>query len=217
MSRRCASLLLGLLTVLALSACEQKMADQPKYRPLGTAQRFPDNRVAQAPPAGAVPRSAVYDGQQAPTYTLDELHRGRERFEIFCSPCHGLAGQADGPVVQRGFPAPPSYHSDRLRQAPDAHFFDVMTNGYGIMYSYADRVPVADRWAIVAYIRALQLSQHTDLGRYPELRAAVESAARGSGGRPEAATATAPAVEQARMRAQQAMDRARANPEAHDE
>jgi mono/diheme cytochrome c family protein len=91
--------------------------------------------------------------------TLQLLERGRERFGIYCEPCHSPVGDGDGMIARRGFPHPPSYHIARLRQAPDRHFYDVMTNGYGIMYSYADRVTPEDRWAIVAYIRALQRSQ----------------------------------------------------------
>jgi mono/diheme cytochrome c family protein len=91
------------------------------------------------------------------------LERGKERYDIFCAPCHGFDGDGDGMVVRRGFPAPPSYHSAALMKAPASHFLDVMTNGYGVMYSYADRVAPADRWAIVTYIRALQLSRHASL------------------------------------------------------
>ena len=91
--------------------------------------------------------------------TMKLLQRGQERFDIYCAPCHSPVGDGDGMVARRGFPHPPSYHIARLRQAPDRHFYDVMTNGYGIMYSYADRVSPEDRWAIVAYIRALQRSQ----------------------------------------------------------
>jgi len=94
-----------------------------------------------------------------PPITLPLLARGRERFDIFCSPCHSVAGDGDGMVARRGFPHPPSFHSDRLREAGDAHFYAVMTEGYGVMHSYADRVPPSDRLAIVAYIRALQFSQ----------------------------------------------------------
>ena len=93
--------------------------------------------------------------------TPELLQRGRERFNIYCAPCHSLAGDGDGMIARRGFPTPPSYHTDRLRNAPDSHFYQVISNGYGVMYSYADRVAPPDRWAIVAYIRALQLSQHT--------------------------------------------------------
>ena len=92
--------------------------------------------------------------------TLQALARGRERFDIFCAPCHSIAGDGDGMVARRGFPHPPSFHSDRLREAPDAHFYAVITNGYGAMHSYATRLTVDDRLAIVGYIRALQLSQH---------------------------------------------------------
>lgn len=102
-----------------------------------------------------------------PPMSAQLLQRGRQRFDIFCAPCHGLAGQGDGMVARRGFPSPPSYHIDRLRNAPDAHFFSVITHGYGAMYPYADRVPVNDRWAIIAYIRALQLSQHATVDDVP--------------------------------------------------
>ncbi|HET9749860.1 MAG TPA: cytochrome c [Casimicrobiaceae bacterium] len=95
------------------------------------------------------------------------LERGRERFDIYCSPCHSIAGDGDGIVPRRGFPHPPSYHIARLRNAPDAHFYNVITQGYGMMYSYADRVAPADRWAIVAYIRALQLSQNARIDDVP--------------------------------------------------
>jgi mono/diheme cytochrome c family protein len=88
------------------------------------------------------------------------LDRGRERFNIYCAPCHSIAGDGDGMIARRGFPAPPTYHTDRLRNAADSHFYQAITNGYGVMYSYADRIAPQDRWAIVAYIRALQLSQH---------------------------------------------------------
>lgn len=100
--------------------------------------------------------------------TAATLERGQERFNIYCSPCHSEAGDGDGMVVRRGFPHPPSYHSERLRNAPDAHFFNVITNGYGVMFSYADRIEPDDRWAIVAYIRALQLSQHARLQDVPQ-------------------------------------------------
>ena len=108
-------------------------------------------------------------GAQAIPYpiTMQLLERGRERFGIYCEPCHSPLGDGDGMIPRRGFPHPPSYHIARLRQAPDRHFYDVMTNGYGIMYSYADRVAPEDRWAIVAYIRALQLSQYASLEDVP--------------------------------------------------
>ena len=99
--------------------------------------------------------------------TRELLERGRERFEIYCSVCHGRTGEGNGMIVQRGFPVPPSYHIDRLREAPIGHFFDVMTQGYGIMYSYVERVKPEDRWAIAAYIRALQLSRNVKLAELP--------------------------------------------------
>jgi mono/diheme cytochrome c family protein len=104
--------------------------------------------------------------------TLTTLARGRDRFDVYCAPCHSIVGDGDGMVVRRDFPRPPSYHTDRLRKAPDAHFYSVITNGYGVMYAYADRVSPADRWAIVAYIRALQLSQNARIGDVPADRRA---------------------------------------------
>ena len=100
--------------------------------------------------------------------TRELLERGRDRFQICCTPCHGRMGKGDGMVVERGFRAPPSYHIDRLREAPPGHFFDVITNGFGAMASYASRIPTRDRWAIIAYIRALQLSQHATLDDAPD-------------------------------------------------
>jgi mono/diheme cytochrome c family protein len=99
--------------------------------------------------------------------TMELLQRGRERFDIFCAPCHGYDGNGDGMVVRRGFPKPPSYHTSGLRQAPDSHLFEVITHGYGAMYPYAERVTPDDRWAIVAYIRALQLSRNAPLDAVP--------------------------------------------------
>jgi cytochrome c553 len=110
--------------------------------------------------------------------TLENLQRGRERYDIYCAPCHSPAGDGDGMVARRGFPHPPSYHTERLRRAPDAHFYEAMTNGYGVMYSYADRIEPADRWAIVAYIRALQLSQNARLDDVPESERGKLSGAR---------------------------------------
>jgi mono/diheme cytochrome c family protein len=97
--------------------------------------------------------------------TMALLRRGQERFDIYCAPCHGRAGNGDGMIVRRGFPAPPSYHTGHLRSAPDSHFYQVISGGYGVMYPYADRIDPHDRWAIVAYIRALQLSQHAPRDR----------------------------------------------------
>jgi mono/diheme cytochrome c family protein len=119
---------------------------------------FRNGKVLQSPAPGSVSREQDLGNVLAekPPLTLALVQRGRERFNIFCSECHGPTGDADGTVVQRGFPKPPSFHEARLVNAPDEHFVDVITNGHGVMYSYADRVPPADRWAIAAYIRALQ-------------------------------------------------------------
>jgi mono/diheme cytochrome c family protein len=107
----------------------------------------------------AAPSVDAADASPVPITTQLVL-RGRERFDIYCAPCHGRVGDGRGMIVLRGFPAPPSYHTDRLRDAPDSHFYQVISAGYGVMYPYADRIAPTDRWAIVAYIRALQLSQH---------------------------------------------------------
>lgn len=151
--------------LVALSGCDQSMTKQPRYDTYDTAPPLPRGQSAQLPPEGTVSQSADdyrAAAENPPQVTPALLARGQERYDIFCTPCHGLDGYGDGMIVQRGFPAPPSYHSARLRAAPAAHFFDVMTKGYGVMYSYAARVSPRDRWAIIAYIRALQLSQNAD-------------------------------------------------------
>lgn len=149
-----------LMTALAISACHQNltMSDQKKLAEWERSDVFRNGKVLQSPAPGSVSREQdVADvlGEKPPM-SLALLQRGRDRFNIFCSACHGYGGDADGMVVQRGFPRPPSFHEARLVSAPDEHFVDVITHGYGVMYSYADRVPPADRWAIAAYIRALQ-------------------------------------------------------------
>jgi Cytochrome C oxidase, cbb3-type, subunit III len=175
---------------LAVTACTQQMAQQPSYRPFQPSELFPDGTSARARPVDTVARGQLRDdvllftgkdpsGQDATEFpfpiTRAVLERGRQRFEIYCTPCHGYVGDGDGMVVQRGFTPPPSYHSDRLRQAPVGHFFDVMTNGFGSMPSYATQVSVPDRWAIAAYIRALQLSQAAPLDDVPpDARAQLE-------------------------------------------
>jgi mono/diheme cytochrome c family protein len=149
-----------IVALLALAACHQNltMSDQKKGDEWERSQLFRNGRVVQDSPAGSVATDADTSDltQQRPPMSLALVKRGQERFDIFCSVCHGYTGDGDGMVVQRGFPHPPSFHSPRLIAAPDQHFVDVITNGHGVMYSYADRVPVADRWAITAYIRALQ-------------------------------------------------------------
>lgn len=149
---------------VALAGCDN-MANQPKRNPYEVPRG--SNAVPhRLPPDGTVARDEV--PVPPPPVTEALLHRGEQRFDIFCAPCHGRLGDGNGMIVQRGFPAPPSYHTDRLRQAPIQHFYDVITNGYGAMYSYAQRVPPADRWAIIAYIRALQASQDAKLADVPE-------------------------------------------------
>jgi len=165
MSRAGAILVLAL--VLGLAGCSQpKMENQPKYEAYEKADTWPDGLSARVPPAHTVARDtdlAPRPERMPMPLTKSLLDRGQDRYEVNCLPCHGRVGYADGMVVQRGFPAPPSFHSDRLRDAPLSHFYDVITDGYGVMYSYADRVKPADRWAIAAYIRALQQSQHTNV------------------------------------------------------
>lgn len=151
------------VTVLVLAGCEQDMADQPRYEAYEPAPEWPDNQSARQPVPGTVARDA--DTGPAPStlplaLTRNLLEQGREKFDVFCTPCHGRTGHGDGMVVQRGFPAPPSFHNDRLRRVPLSYFHTVMTQGMGTMFSYRARVTSDGRWAIAAYIRALQLSQH---------------------------------------------------------
>jgi len=157
---------LGLAALLA--GCGQTMVRQPKLTTYSEAAAFPHDAAARPLPAGtldrdALTREAALKDPPAPTAAL--LARGRERYGIFCAPCHGASGHGDGMIVERGFPQPPSYHLPRLLSAPANHYIDVITNGHGVMYPYAARVAPADRWAIVAYIRALQLSQNADVAR----------------------------------------------------
>jgi mono/diheme cytochrome c family protein len=166
---------------LAAAGCRQDMHDQPKYIPLRQSTFFADQRSARPLVAGTVARGHLREdmllytgkinGQDADVFPfpIDDrtMARGQERFNIYCSPCHGRTGQGDGMVVRRGYRRPPSYHIDRLRTAPVGHFFDVMTNGFGAMPDYAAQVSAEDRWAIAAYIRALQLSEHATVADVP--------------------------------------------------
>lgn len=158
----------------ALAGCgDHSMSRQNRYGTFTRAGLFRDGTEAQPLPPGVVAQGDLDHSQQVTRparVDIALLSRGRERYDIYCSPCHGVSGHGNGMIVQRGFPAPPSYHSTRLRAADARHFFDVITNGYGAMYSYAARVEPRDRWAIVAYIRALQRSQHADVADAPELR-----------------------------------------------
>lgn len=168
---------LSIAASLLLAGCHQSltMSDQTKYEEWEPSDVFPDGKTMQHPPQGAVAEETdTRDlAGQRPPMSLALVERGRERFNIFCSECHGYTGDADGMVVQRGFPSPPNFHEQRLVDAPDQHFVDVITNGYGVMYSYADRVPVADRWAITAYIRALQLSRGSTIASPEAKRGAM--------------------------------------------
>ena len=158
------------------------MRDQPKYEAYENAPGLPGGVAVLEPPEGTVPRNARLGPPQQPEPTLAILERGRVMFNAICAPCHGRVGNGDGIVVQRGFPPPPSYHTERLRQVPDRHFYDVITDGYGLMYSYANRVAPRDRWPVVSYIRALQLSQHAEVSELPAtLRDELERRAEGGG------------------------------------
>jgi cytochrome c553 len=168
--------------VLVLAGCHRDMVQQPYKRPLQASPLFPDgaasrplvpHTVSREDPAEVGPMQTGYDHGQLVLnipvpITKELLARGQERFGIFCAVCHGEDGYGHGMIIQRGFPTPPSFHTDRLRQAPAGHFFDVMTHGYGVMYPYASRVSPEDRWAIVAYIRALQFSQHAPVASLPD-------------------------------------------------
>jgi len=172
-------LFLGSLLVIA--GCRQDMHDQPKFKPLRANSFFPDGRSARPLVAGVVARGTLQDDAHLYTgrvndefvttfpfpITQDVILRGQERFNIYCSPCHGRLGDGEGMVVQRGLKHPPSYHIDRLREAPVGYFFNVITNGFGAMFDYSDRVSVRDRWAIISYIRALQLSQNAKIDDVP--------------------------------------------------
>ena len=171
----------ALVTLCALAAgcTRSNMDDQPKYHEYEPAPLFSNGRILQAPAAGTVARDDLARAEQAKRPPLNPalLARGREQFDVFCAPCHDRVGTGDGIVTQRGFPRPASFHDERLRAADDQHFIDAIAKGYGAMYSFADRVRPPDRWAIVAYIRALQLSQHAAPDDVPaDRRAALEAA-----------------------------------------
>jgi Cytochrome C oxidase, cbb3-type, subunit III len=171
-----------LCLLLLLVGCRQQMADQPRYEPLEESDLFADHRSARPLPIGVVARGHLDDddflyagrvnGQLATTFpfeiTADVLARGRDRYNIFCTPCHDYVGTGNGMAVRRGFrERPPSFHLDRLRQSPPGHFFDVITNGFGAMNDYAAQIKARDRWAIIAYIRALQFSQNVNVNELP--------------------------------------------------
>jgi hypothetical protein len=174
-------LLLASVSLFA-AGCRQDMQDQPKYIPLRPTDFFGDGRSARPLIAGTVARGHLNDDDLFNTgkgadgkfsdefpfpVTKDIVLRGQQRFNIYCTPCHDRNGTGDGMAVRRGFRHPPSYHIDRLRQVPNGYIFDVITNGFGAMPTYAAQIAPADRWAIVSYIRALQMSQTATLDDVP--------------------------------------------------
>ena len=182
----------GLAVFLLLAGCRQDMHDQPRYEALEPSAFFPDGRSVRPQVRGTVARGEMESGTVLLTGRVDGaltpdlplpltrklLARGRQRFEIFCTPCHGQLGDGNGIVTQRGFRHPPSYHSERLRGVPVGHFFDVITRGFGAMTDFSDRIPPEDRWAIAAYIRALQYSRQAKLDELPaDMRRELERSA----------------------------------------
>ena len=179
-SRTRVSLLLA-CCLLGAGGCRQDMHNQPKYRPLQASALFADGASSRPLVEGTVARGTLQEDQAFFTgktgntlvkelpFAVDAevLARGEERYNIFCSPCHDATGSGRGMVVQRGYRQPPSLHEERLRTAEAGHFFDVMTNGFGAMPDYRQPLTARDRWTIVAYIRALQLSQHASGAEIP--------------------------------------------------
>lgn len=183
-------LAISLCGSVAMLGCRQDMHDQPRYKSLAASEFFGDGRSARPPVDGTVARGhlridkARYSGKTNNVdvtefpfpITKADLSRGQERFNIYCSPCHSRTGDGNGMIVQRGFRRAASYHTAKLINAPVGHFFDVMTNGFGAMPSYASRVEPDDRWRIAAYIRVLQLSQNARIEDVPPgRRAALEN------------------------------------------
>jgi len=170
-----------LLPILLTWSCRRDMQDQPKYKPLGQNSFFADGRDARPIPAGAIARDELNDEDPVHTgaqngkfletiplpLTAALLERGHNRFDIFCSPCHGRLGDGYGMVRQRGFWIPANLHTGRLRAVPPGYIYQVIKNGYGAMPDHGDQIPVRDRWAIVAYVRALQLSQNANVSDVP--------------------------------------------------
>jgi mono/diheme cytochrome c family protein len=189
----------GIVAVLLAGSagCKQKMSYQPRYDPLERSEIFPDRASARPLVPGTVARGFLRDdpevflgrkenGEYVTTFpfpiTEEVLKRGQERFTIYCSMCHGFSGYGNGMIVQRGFSAPPSFHDPETREKPVGYYFSVIANGYGAMPGHAHQIPVSDRWAIVAYVRALQLSQNARLEDVPadqrqQLTAQLTSAA----------------------------------------
>ena len=175
------SFLCAVVLLLATTGCRQKMADQARYDPLEPSDFFEDGMSARPRVPGTVARGEIsgnpffdtgkINGQLSDGYpmavTLDVINRGHERYDIYCAQCHGRVGDGNGMIPARGYRRPPSFHTETLRNAPSGHFFDVMTNGFGAMPPYKNHVPPADRWAIAAYIKALQLSHRATITDVP--------------------------------------------------
>ncbi|MBI2816340.1 MAG: cytochrome c [Acidobacteria bacterium] len=188
-ARRSTPAFLLVVLSIAFSACRQDMADQPKQKPLTASLFFADGSARQ-PVEGTVPHGSIEDDHlnvspDDPNFpvalTPELLARGKERYTIYCSVCHGALGDGNGMIVRRGYRTPPSYHIERLRRAPVGHFYDVVTHGFGLMPEYATLIPPRDRWAIVAYVRALQISQYANVAQLPpEHRQRVESTPSGT-------------------------------------
>ena len=171
----------GALALLTLAACRQDMHNEPRYKPLAASDFFTDQRSARPMVEGTVARGHLridearytgkIDGNDIDQFPIPiakaDIERGQTRFNIYCTPCHGRLGDGNGMVVMRGFRQPPSYYSDRLISAPIGHYFDVVTNGFGAMPSYASRIESDDRWRVIAYIRALQLSESASINDVP--------------------------------------------------
>ena len=168
-------------TALLCASCRRDMQDQPRFRPFRSTTFFADGRSTRPLVPGTVARGHLedddhlyrgkVDGKPAETFpfaiTAEILARGRERYDIFCAPCHGRVGDGDGTIVERGMRRPVSFHADRLKSAAPGYFFDAITNGFGAMFDLSDRITAEDRWAIVAYVRALQRSQGASLADAP--------------------------------------------------
>lgn len=195
LARRTLCLLSPVFCLLVVTGCRQDMHNQPKYRPLRASALFADGSSARPIIEGTVARGtlqedeALFTGKLAGASVTElpfaiaaaDLDRGQERFDIFCAPCHDTTGGGRGMVVQRGYRQPPSFHIERLKTADAGHLFDVITNGFGAMPDYKAQIDTRDRWRVVAYIRALQLSQSATAADMP-------------GGNPDAANAAKPAT-----------------------
>jgi len=189
MKNRSSLLAVTCLVALAIVGCDhtlrQDMANQPRHNPLSPAAFFPDGRSERAIPDNTVARGSIQDdplftpkdSNAFPLALTKELMaRGQDRYNIFCSPCHGLQGDGQGMVTLRGMKHPPSYHQDQVRNEPNGYYFDIITNGFGAMNGYSMQLNPHDRWAIVAYVRALQLSRNAHIAELPaDLRAKLAS------------------------------------------